>query len=78
MEPGTQMGPVVSDEQFRTVSGYLESGKADGATAAAAADGTVTAGAVVLPPPQPGRQRTPGQEQAAPEAVRSPATHKKA
>lgn len=33
MEPGTQMGPLVSDEQFRRVSGFLESGKADGATA---------------------------------------------
>ena len=35
MEPGTQMGPLVSDEQFRLVSGFLESGKADGATALA-------------------------------------------
>jgi phenylacetaldehyde dehydrogenase len=35
MEPGTQMGPLVSDEQFRRVSGFLESGKADGATALA-------------------------------------------
>jgi phenylacetaldehyde dehydrogenase len=35
MEPGTQMGPLVSDEQFRRVTGYLESGKADGATALA-------------------------------------------
>src|SRR4029079_246722 len=34
-EPGTQMGPLVSDEQFRRVTGYLESGKADGATALA-------------------------------------------
>jgi phenylacetaldehyde dehydrogenase len=33
MEPGTQMGPLVSDEQLRRVTGYLESGKADGATA---------------------------------------------
>jgi len=33
MEPGTQMGPLVSDEQFRRVTGYLESGKSDGATA---------------------------------------------
>jgi phenylacetaldehyde dehydrogenase len=33
MDPGTQMGPLVSDEQFRRVTGYLESGKADGATA---------------------------------------------
>ena len=35
MEPGTEMGPLVSDEQFRLVTGYLESGKADGATALA-------------------------------------------
>src|SRR6185437_3012236 len=33
MESGTQMGPLVSDEQFRRVTGYLESGKEDGATA---------------------------------------------
>jgi phenylacetaldehyde dehydrogenase len=33
MEDGTQMGPLVSDEQFRRVSGFLESGRADGATA---------------------------------------------
>jgi phenylacetaldehyde dehydrogenase len=33
MEPGTQMGPMVSDEQMRRVTGYLDSGKAEGATA---------------------------------------------
>jgi phenylacetaldehyde dehydrogenase len=33
MDEGTQMGPLVSDEQFRRVTGYLESGRADGATA---------------------------------------------
>ena len=33
MEAGTQMGPLVSEEQFQRVSGYLESGKAEGATA---------------------------------------------
>ena len=33
MEQGTQMGPLVSDEQLRRVTGYLDSGKADGATA---------------------------------------------
>jgi phenylacetaldehyde dehydrogenase len=32
LEPGTQMGPLVSDEQLRRVTGYLDSGKADGAT----------------------------------------------
>jgi phenylacetaldehyde dehydrogenase len=32
MDEGTQMGPLVSDEQFRRVTGFLESGQADGAT----------------------------------------------
>jgi phenylacetaldehyde dehydrogenase len=35
MSPDTQMGPLVSDEQFRRVTGYLESGRQDGATAVA-------------------------------------------
>jgi phenylacetaldehyde dehydrogenase len=35
MEAGTQMGPLVSDEQLARVTGYLESGVADGATAVA-------------------------------------------
>ena len=35
MEPGTQLGPLVSDEQFRRVTGFLESGRAEGATALA-------------------------------------------
>ena len=35
LEPATQMGPLVSEEQFDRVTGYLESGKADGATALA-------------------------------------------
>ena len=33
MSPDTQMGPLVSDEQLRRVTGYLESGREDGATA---------------------------------------------
>src|ERR1700690_877752 len=33
MESGTQMGPLVSEEQFQRVTGFLESGRADGATA---------------------------------------------
>jgi len=33
LEQGTQMGPLVSDEQLQRVTGYLESGRADGATA---------------------------------------------
>jgi phenylacetaldehyde dehydrogenase len=35
MEPGTQMGPLVSEEQLRLVTGFLESGEAEGATALA-------------------------------------------
>ena len=33
LEPGTQMGPLVSDEQLRRVTGFVESGQAEGATA---------------------------------------------
>ena len=33
LDPTTQMGPLVSEEQFRRVTGFLESGKNDGATA---------------------------------------------
>jgi len=33
MDPATQMGPLVSDEQLQRVTGYLESGKKDGAKA---------------------------------------------
>ena len=32
MDSGTQMGPLVSEEQFRRVTGFLESGREDGAT----------------------------------------------
>ena len=35
MEPGTQMGPLVSEEQLRLVTGYLRSGEDEGATALA-------------------------------------------
>ena len=35
MEEGTQMGPLVSEEQLRMVTGFLESGEAEGATALA-------------------------------------------
>jgi phenylacetaldehyde dehydrogenase len=35
LETGTQMGPLVSAEQFERVSGYLESGRSEGATALA-------------------------------------------
>jgi phenylacetaldehyde dehydrogenase len=33
MSPDTQMGPLVSDEQLRRVTGYLESGQQEGAKA---------------------------------------------
>jgi phenylacetaldehyde dehydrogenase len=33
MDPSTQMGPLVSAEQLSRVTGFLESGRADGATA---------------------------------------------
>ena len=33
MDASTQMGPLVSDEQLTRVTGYLDSGRADGATA---------------------------------------------
>jgi phenylacetaldehyde dehydrogenase len=33
MESGTQMGPLVSEEQLNRVTGYLDSGRSDGATA---------------------------------------------
>src|SRR5579871_6470321 len=35
LDPQTQMGPLVSDEQFRRVTGYIESGLKEGAKAAA-------------------------------------------
>ena len=35
MEPGTEMGPLVSEEQLRLVTGYLKSGEDEGATALA-------------------------------------------
>ncbi len=33
LDPGTQMGPLVSDEQLQRVTGFLDSGMSDGATA---------------------------------------------
>jgi phenylacetaldehyde dehydrogenase len=35
LDPTTQMGPLVSEEQFQRVSGFLESGRTDGVTALA-------------------------------------------
>jgi aldehyde dehydrogenase (NAD+) len=37
-DPQTQMGPLVSERQLQRVTGYLESGKAEGATAVAGGD----------------------------------------
>jgi phenylacetaldehyde dehydrogenase len=34
LDPATEMGPLVSEEQFARVTGYIESGKKDGATIA--------------------------------------------
>jgi phenylacetaldehyde dehydrogenase len=34
LDPDTQMGPLVSDEQFARVTGYIEAGKKEGATIA--------------------------------------------
>lgn len=34
VDPNTEMGPLVSDEQMRRVLGYLDAGRADGAVAA--------------------------------------------
>ena len=50
MEPGTQMGPLVSEEQLRLVTGFLESGEAEGATALAAAGGSATVATSLSPP----------------------------
>ena len=49
MDEGTQMGPLVSDEQFRRVTGYLESGRPTGPPRAAAA-GSATAVTSSSPP----------------------------
>ena len=49
LDPGTQMGPLVSAEQLARVSGYVTGGLADGATAAAG--GTAPGGAGFYYPP---------------------------
>lgn len=38
LAPDTEMGPLVSDEQFNRVTGFLDSGKSDGACARAGGD----------------------------------------
>jgi phenylacetaldehyde dehydrogenase len=49
LEPSTQMGPLVSDEQLRRVTGYLDSGMAEGATALAGGGRHGTRGYFVEP-----------------------------
>jgi phenylacetaldehyde dehydrogenase len=49
IEPGTQMGPLVSEEQLRLVTGYMESGEAEGATALAGGGRYGTRGYFVEP-----------------------------
>jgi len=49
MAEGTQMGPLVSDEQFHRVTSYLKSGKEEGARALAGGDRHGTEGYFVQP-----------------------------
>ncbi len=42
MDPDTQMGPLVSEEQLNRVTGFLDSGKTEGATAVTGAKRGVT------------------------------------
>ena len=49
MDPDTQMGPLVSDEQFRRVSGYIDSGIAEGAEVKTGGKRAGTAGYFVQP-----------------------------
>ena len=49
LEPSTEMGPLVSDEQLRRVTGYLDSGVAEGATALAGGGRHGTRGYFVEP-----------------------------
>src|SRR4030088_2426075 len=60
MEPGTQMGPLVSAEQLSRVTGFLDSGKADGATAVTRGGGPGDRGFFVRPPRLP--KTPPGRE----------------
>src|ERR1700734_1772401 len=54
MDPDTQMGPLVSDEQLQRVTGYLASGKSDGATALSGGGRRGNRGYFVEPPVLPG------------------------
>jgi phenylacetaldehyde dehydrogenase len=49
LDPTTEIGPLVSDEQFDRVRGYLESGRAEGATMATGGGTVGNAGYFVQP-----------------------------
>ena len=49
LDPGTQMGPLVSREQQERVLGYIESGRADGAAVVAGGDAPAHPGFFVKP-----------------------------
>jgi aldehyde dehydrogenase (NAD+) len=53
LDPATQIGPVVSEQQLARVTGYLDTGRAEGATAAAGgtrlSDGDLARGYFVAP-----------------------------
>ncbi|QNI31517.1 aldehyde dehydrogenase family protein [Alloacidobacterium dinghuense] len=49
LDPNTQMGPLVSEEQFQKVTGYIESGISEGAKAAAGGKKAADKGYFVQP-----------------------------
>ena len=49
LDPETQMGPLVSDEQFRRVTGYLDAGRQEGARVATGGERVGNAGYFVAP-----------------------------
>ncbi|MGI4797871.1 MAG: aldehyde dehydrogenase family protein, partial [Janthinobacterium lividum] len=49
LDPSTEIGPLVSDEQFSRVQGFLESGRAEGATVATGGGTVGNAGYFVQP-----------------------------
>ena len=55
MEAGTQMGPLVSDEQLRRVTGFLESGVSEGATTVTGGGGNHPAVSTIEAGADPGR-----------------------
>jgi phenylacetaldehyde dehydrogenase len=50
MDPSCQMGPLVSEEQYRKVLGYIDSGISDGAKVAAGGAGGVLTAATLCGP----------------------------